>query len=145
MWTSLSCDTKKNVSLYTMLHGCRYQVDRIRKNSWKIWIECQLMFNNYNSPWRILLSARPPLLRRSTMSYKKRKISWMWSRRWSQRVSSAPQRWAMRTFDSNNLLLKWTNMFFARISFMTMRLPILDEFIYFYSWFLIVFLIKHQI
>jgi len=103
MWTSLSCDTKKNVSLYTMLHGCRYQVDRIRKNSWKIWIECRLTFSNYNSPWRILPLARPPLLRRSTVSYKKRKISWMWSRRWSQRVSSAPQRWAMRIFDPNNL------------------------------------------
>lgn len=38
-WTHLPSDRNNDVSLYTMLHGRRYQVARTRKNSWKTSID----------------------------------------------------------------------------------------------------------
>lgn len=65
----------KYVSLYMILYGRRYRVGRTRKNFWKIWTECRLMFSSYNSPSRTPPSVKPPLSQKSTMSYKKQKIS----------------------------------------------------------------------
>ena len=67
-------DTNKDVRLYTMLYGCRYQGVRTRKISWKISTVCQRTCNNFNSPWRIRPSGKPPLSPRSITWYKRRKI-----------------------------------------------------------------------